>query len=161
MSELQQKGFEFAKKIFDDIREMSKDTQGVTRQAFSAKETAVLDYLTEIGRSLQLEIVSDKAGNVWMTLPGKDRSLPAFVSGSHVDSVPQGGNYDGLAGVTAALTVAWWMRETKFEPKRDYTVLMMRGEESSFFGKAYIKRSEFWAKRPTPAPQINPIVMML
>ena len=52
MSELQQKGFEFAKKIFDDIREMSKDTQGVTRQAFSAKETAVLDYLTEIGRSL-------------------------------------------------------------------------------------------------------------
>lgn len=138
MSELQQKGFEFARKIFDDIREMSKDTQGVTRQAFSAKETAVLDYLTEIGRSLQLEIVSDKAGNVWMTLPGKDRSLPAFVSGSHVDSVPQGGNYDGLAGVTAALTVAWWMRETKFEPKRDYTVLMMRGEESSFFGKAYM-----------------------
>ena len=138
MSELQQKGFEFAKKIFDDIREMSKDTQGVTRQAFSAKETAVLNYLTEIGRSLQLEIVSDKAGNVWMTLPGKDRSLPAFVSGSHVDSVPQGGNYDGLAGVTAALTVAWWMRETKFEPKRDYTVLMMRGEESSFFGKAYM-----------------------
>ena len=138
MSELQQKGFEFAKKIFDDIREMSKDTQGVTRQAFSAKETAVLDYLTEIGRSLQLEIVSDKAGNVWMTLPGQDRSLPAFVSGSHVDSVPQGGNYDGLAGVTAALTVAWWMRETKFEPKRDYTVLMMRGEESSFFGKAYM-----------------------
>ena len=138
MSELQQKGFEFTKKIFDDIREMSKDTQGVTRQAFSAKETAVLNYLTEIGRSLQLEIVSDKAGNVWMTLPGKDRSLPAFVSGSHVDSVPQGGNYDGLAGVTAALTVAWWMRETKFEPKRDYTVLMMRGEESSFFGKAYM-----------------------
>ena len=73
-----------------------------------------------------------------MTLPGKDRSLPAFVAGSHVDSVPQGGNYDGLAGVTAALTVAWWMRQTGFQPVRDYTVLMMRGEESSFFGKAYM-----------------------
>lgn len=138
MSELQQKGFEFAKKIFDDIREMSKDTQGVTRQAFSAKETAVLDYLTEIGRSLQLEIVSDKAGNVWMTLPGQDRSLPAFVSGSHVDSVPQGGNYDGLAGIAAALAVAWWMRRTGFVPERDYMILMMRCEESSFFGKAYV-----------------------
>lgn len=138
MSELQQKGLEFAKKIFDDIRAMSADVQGVTRQAFSAKETEVLDYLTKIGESLQLEITPDRAGNVWMTLPGKDRSLPAFVAGSHVDSVPQGGNYDGLAGVTAALTVAWWMRQTGFQPVRDYTVLMMRGEESSFFGKAYM-----------------------
>ena len=138
MSELQQKGLEFAKKIFDDICAMSADVQGVTRQAFSAKETEVLDYLTKIGQSLQLEITPDRAGNVWMTLPGKDRSLPAFVAGSHVDSVPQGGNYDGLAGVTAALTVAWWMRQTGFQPVRDYTVLMMRGEESSFFGKAYM-----------------------
>lgn len=138
MSELQQKGLEFAKKIFDDIRAMSADVQGVTRQAFSAKETEVLDYLTKIGQSLQLEITPDRAGNVWMTLPGKDRSLPAFVAGSHVDSVPQGGNYDGLAGVTAALTVTWWMRQTGFQPVRDYTVLMMRGEESSFFGKAYM-----------------------
>lgn len=138
MSELQQKGLEFAKKIFDDIRAMSADVQGVTRQAFSAKETEVLDYLTKIGQSLQLEITPDRAGNVWMTLPGKDRSLPAFVAGSHVDSVPQGGNYDGLAGVAAALTVAWWMRQTGFQPVRDYTVLMMRGEESSFFGKAYM-----------------------
>ena len=117
---------------------MSADVQGVTRQAFSAKETEVLDYLTKIGQSLQLEITPDRAGNVWMTLLGKDRSLPAFVAGSHVDSVPQGGNYDGLAGVTAALTVAWWMRQTGFQPVRDYTVLMMRGEESSFFGKAYM-----------------------
>ena len=92
MSELQQKGLEFAKKIFDDIRAMSADVQGVTRQAFSAKETEVLDYLTKIGQSLQLEITPDRAGNVWMTLPGKDRSLPAFVAGSHVDSVPQGGH---------------------------------------------------------------------
>ncbi len=138
MSEIQNKGLEFAKKIFDDIREMSRDVQGVTRQAFSAKETEALNYLKAIGQNLQLEINEDRAGNVWMTLPGKDRTLPAFVAGSHVDSVPQGGNYDGLAGVTAALTVAWWMRETQFQPTRDYTVLMMRGEESSFFGKAYM-----------------------
>lgn len=138
MSEIQNKGLEFAKKIFDDIREMSRDVQGVTRQAFSAKETEVLNYLKAIGQGLQLEINEDRAGNVWMTLPGKNRTLPAFVAGSHVDSVPQGGNYDGLAGVTAALTVAWWMRETQFQPTRDYKVLMMRGEESSFFGKAYM-----------------------
>ena len=138
VSDLQIKGAAFAQKIFDDIREMSRDVQGVSRQGYSQKETEVLEYLKKLGQELNLEIVTDRAGNVWMTLPGLDRTLPAFVSGSHVDSVPQGGNYDGLAGVTAALTVAWWMRQTQYQPKRDYTVLMMRGEESSFFGKAYM-----------------------
>lgn len=70
--------------------------------------------------------------------PRKNRELPALVSGSHADSVPQGGNYDGLAGIVAALTVARWMRETGYQPERDYTVLMMRMEESSWFGKCYV-----------------------
>lgn len=135
---LQIEGLKYAKAILDTVRRMSADTLGVTRQGYSELETDVLHYLQGLGRDLDLEIHCDDAGNVWMTLPGRDRSLPALVSGSHVDSVPQGGNYDGLAGVTAALTVAWWMRRHQFQPERDYTVLMMRGEESSFFGKAYV-----------------------
>lgn len=137
-SGLQIEGLKYAKAILDTVRRMSADTLGVTRQGYSELETDVLHYLQGLGRDLDLEIHSDDAGNVWMTLPGRDRSLPALVSGSHVDSVPQGGNYDGLAGVTAALTVAWWMRRHQFQPERDYTVLMMRCEESSFFGKAYV-----------------------
>lgn len=137
-SGLQIEGLKYAKAILDTVRRMSADTLGVTRQGYSELETDVLHYLQGLGRDLDLEIHSDDAGNVWMTLPGRDRSLPALVSGSHVDSVPQGGNYDGLAGVTASLTVAWWMRRHQFQPERDYTVLMMRCEESSFFGKAYV-----------------------
>uniref|UniRef100_UPI00263B8BAB M20/M25/M40 family metallo-hydrolase n=1 Tax=Turicimonas muris TaxID=1796652 RepID=UPI00263B8BAB len=137
-SEFQKKSSEFAKKCFDDIREMSKDGQGVSRQGYSPVETQVLEYFKKIGNELNLEISTDKAGNVWMTIPGKNRNLPALVSGSHVDSVPQGGNYDGLAGVVAALTVARWMREINYVPERDYTVLMMRMEESSWFGKCYV-----------------------
>lgn len=106
-------------------------------------------YLKSVGRDLNLEICDDAAGNVWMRLPGIDPSLPAFVSGSHADSVPEGGNYDGLAGVTAALAVAWWMRRTHFTPKRDYVVLVMRCEESSFFGKAYIGSLAFTGQLTT------------
>lgn len=135
---LQIEGLKYAKAILDTVRRMSADTLGVTRQGYSELETDVLHYLQGLGRDLDLEIHCDDAGNVWMTLPGRDRSLPALVLGSHVDSVPQGGNYDGLAGVTAALTVAWWMRRHQFQSERDYTVLMMRCEESSFFGKAYV-----------------------
>lgn len=128
----------FAAKCFDDIREMSKDTLGVSRQGYSELETRVIGYFEAIGRELDLEITADKAGNVWMTLPGKDRSLPALVSGSHADSVPQGGNFDGLAGVVAAVTVARWMKLHNYVPQRDYTVLIMRMEESSWFGKCYV-----------------------
>lgn len=137
-TDLTKAGAAFAAYIFDAVRNLSADTLGVTRQGYSEKETEVLGFLRGIGAELRLEEKVDAAGNVWMTLPGRNRALPAFVAGSHVDSVPQGGNFDGLAGVTAALTVAWWMRETHFVPERDYTVLMMRCEESSFFGKAYV-----------------------
>lgn len=136
--DLQRDGVKFCRSIFDTVRKMSADGLGVTRQGYSTTETEVLDYLKMIGQELGLEINTDLAGNVWMCLPGKNRDLPAFVAGSHADSVPQGGNYDGLAGITAALAVAWWMRRTGFVPERDYMILMMRCEESSFFGKAYV-----------------------
>lgn len=97
---------QFAKMLFDHVREMSKDVAGVTRQGYGPLETQVLEYLKGIGGKLDLDIQTDLAGNVWMTLPGTDRTLPAFVSGSHADSVPQGGNYDGLAGIVAALCAA-------------------------------------------------------
>lgn len=129
---------QFCAKIFDDIRALSKDGSGVTRQGYGPVETATLDYLKAIGRELALEITEDAAGNVWMRFPGKDRTLPAVVAGSHADSVPQGGNYDGLAGIVAALNTARVMRETHFTPARDFVVLMMRCEESSFYGKSYI-----------------------
>lgn len=131
-------GRKYAKMIFDTVRRMTSDRLGVTRQGYSDQETEVLRYLMTLGQEIGLEIKTDPAGNVWMTMPGKDRTLPAFVSGSHADSVPQGGNFDGLAGIVAALTVAWWMHRTEYVPKRDFTVLMLRCEESSFFGKAYV-----------------------
>ncbi|MDO5530641.1 hydantoinase/carbamoylase family amidase [Sutterella sp.] len=129
---------EFARTLFDHIRGMSADTAGVTRQGYGEMETRTLEYLEGFGRELDLEIEHDAAGNVWMTLPGRDRTLPAFVAGSHADSVPQGGNFDGLAGIVAALVAARRARLSGWQPERDYRVLMLRCEESSFFGKAYV-----------------------
>ena len=97
-TDFQKDSLVFAQKCFDDVRAMSKDTTGVSRQGYSPVETKVLEYFKKIGVELNLEISTDKAGNVWMTVPGKNRELPALVSGSHADSVPQGGN--GLSART-------------------------------------------------------------
>lgn len=148
-SDLQHEGLDFCKTVFETVRQMSAEGRGVTRQGYGSVECKVVEYLKSVGRDLNLEICDDAAGNVWMRLPGIDPSLPAFVSGSHADSVPEGGNYDGLAGVTAALAVAWWMRRTHFTPKRDYVVLVMRCEESSFFGKTYIGSLAFTGQLTT------------
>lgn len=128
---------EFAARIFSDVRAISRSPApltGVTRTSYSPEEAAVLEHLAGVCRGLGLEVERDPAGNVWATLPGRDRTLPAVVSGSHVDSVPDGGNYDGLAGIAAALATARWMRIRGFTPLRDFRVVLMRGEEEGLYG---------------------------
>lgn len=129
---------EFAQNLFNQVRELSLDEPGVSRQGYGEKESTVHEILKNIALSLDMEIKVDIAGNLFLTLPGQNRDLPAFMSGSHADSVPHGGNYDGFAGVVAAITCAWWMRQIQFVPPRDYTVVVFRMEESSWFGKAYV-----------------------
>lgn len=136
---IETEGLAFAQKIFDDVGALSQDPEaGYTREGYGEVENRVHEYFRGIGRSLGLEERVDKAGNLFLTLPGEHRELPAFASGSHGDSVPQGGKYDGIAGIAAALTVAWWMKKTGFRPYRDFTVLVTRLESGSFFGKAYV-----------------------
>lgn len=129
----------FAEKVFNDIREFSKDpVRGISRQGYGPLENQAHEYLKTIARELNLEIKVDRCGNLFLTLPGTDRSLPCYMTGSHADSVPQGGHYDGLAGVVAAITTLWWMRKIGYQPKRDVTMVVFRMEESSWFGKAYV-----------------------
>jgi N-carbamoyl-L-amino-acid hydrolase len=66
---------------------------------------------------------------MYMTVPGTDRTLPRIILGSHLDSVPQGGNFDGAAGVLCGMAVVAGMRQAGFAPKRDVTVMAIRAEE--------------------------------
>ena len=124
----------YAADWFERIRALSEDGPGVTRLGYGEKELAVVEALEAEGRRLGLEIAYDKAGNCWMTLPGRDRSLPVFVSGSHADSVIWGGNYDGLAGIMAPLSAVRWMAEKGIVPPRDFSVVVMRCEEQGCIG---------------------------
>ena len=127
----------YAEAIFDEIRTLSASPapgRGVTRLGYSPMETAVMAALEEKGRALGLEITHDPAGNLWMTLAGADRTLSAIICGSHADSVFDGGNYDGLAGITAALLAAKTMKDEGFRPMRDFSVVVLRSEEQGLIG---------------------------
>ena len=118
-----------AEKLFHDLEAKTKDGPGVTRVAWGDGEQVGHDMSEQWARALDLEISGDVTGNLYMTLPGKDRDAPVFITGSHMDTVPCGGNYDGAAGVVAGLAALQAFRTTDFTPAQDTTVMAIRAEE--------------------------------
>ena len=127
-----------AQSIFDDVRAKTADVEGVSRQPYTAGEQAATDRIAAAARELDLEITDDPFGNLYVTLPGTDASAPGWIVGSHVDSVPRGGNYDGFAGVVAGVSAIAAFRHAGFRPRRSVTVMAIRAEElSSWYGGAH------------------------
>mgnify|MGYP000275821162 CR=1 FL=1 len=92
-----------AEKLFADIRELTFDGVGISRESYGTKESATADYLRAFATEAGLMVSADRAANLVIGLHGTPSDAPAIWCGSHIDSVPQGGNYDGLAGVIAGL----------------------------------------------------------
>ncbi|MET1116056.1 MAG: Zn-dependent hydrolase, partial [Comamonas sp.] len=88
-----------AESLLADIRQATRDGLGVTRESYGQGENTALRILADKAQELDLRCESDRAGNLWLSLPEDQRDAPFLVIGSHADSVPQGGNFDGLAGI--------------------------------------------------------------
>ena len=127
-----------AEGLFDEIRAASAVAVGVTRPAWSEQDQFAAEALADSAGTLGLETAFDHAGNLYCTLPGHDRSAPAVLTGSHVDSVPTGGHFDGLAGAVAGLVVLAAFRDIGWTPSRDVSAIATRAEESVWFGIPFI-----------------------
>ena len=127
-----------AEKLFADVRALSFDGVGVTRESYGRGESAAADYLRQFAVAEGLSVEADKAANVVFRLPGAPSDAPVAWTGSHIDSVPQGGNFDGLAGVVAGLLCLIGQKRESHRPKLPLEVIAFRGEESAWFGKAYV-----------------------
>src|SRR5690348_2918143 len=86
---------ELSARVFDDLRQLTGDGIGVSRATYGDGESAAMDYMVRLAESEGLAVRRDAAANLVIELPGKDPDAPCIVCGSHLDSVPQGGNYDG------------------------------------------------------------------
>lgn len=127
-----------AERLFETVRALSPDAEGVSRPAFSAKETEVLDFLAGYATEQGLHVETDSGQNRLFCLPA-DRDAGRFAMvGSHVDSVPMGGNYDGLAGVLAGLLCLLRTHRAGGRFARPVKAIAMRAEESPWFGPCYI-----------------------
>jgi len=124
--------------LFDDLARNTRIGEGICRASYGEGEAYAHRLLGETARSLGLEVRTDAAANTYMTLPGRDRSAPPIVMGSHLDSVLNGGNFDGAAGVVSGVTALAALKDVGVRPPRDFTVMGIRAEESAWFGTSYI-----------------------
>jgi N-carbamoyl-L-amino-acid hydrolase len=129
---------ELAASLFADLGEATRRGPGIVRDSYGAGEQAAHDLMRSAARQMDLDISVDAIGNLMMTLPGSDRGEPGILIGSHLDSVPQGGNFDGAAGVVAGLCALSGLRRAGIVPRVDISVMGIRGEESSWFDISYI-----------------------
>lgn len=129
---------ELANRLFAEIAALSADDKGVSRPAFSDIETRTLAHLEAFARNEGLSVWYDDGGNAKFALPEDADAGRYVIVGSHVDSVPQGGNFDGLAGVMAGLMCLIRAHRAGARFARPVHVLAMRAEESPWFGPCYI-----------------------
>lgn len=124
--------------LFDQLRRDGLDEPGVSRDPYGPGEQRAHATIEAAARELGLEIERDAASNMYMIMPGRDRSAPRVVVGSHLDSVPHGGNFDGAAGVMAGLVAVRALQAQGFKPACDIVVMAIRAEESVWFPVSYI-----------------------
>ncbi|MGH8224264.1 MAG: Zn-dependent hydrolase, partial [Woeseiaceae bacterium] len=107
---------------------------GVSRVAFSEVDVAGREYIRSLMRGAGLAVRVDAAGNLIGRRAGTDPALPPIVTGSHIDSVPKGGNYDGDVGVLGALEVAELLREHGIATRHPFEFVVFTDEEGGVVG---------------------------
>ena len=123
-------------KDFEAMAQLTAPGEGINRLAFTDADWAgrqyIIDCMTDAGLSVEI----DDFGNVIGYKIGKKPDLSVVMVGSHTDSVPNGGNYDGVVGVLSAIEVIRSMTDDGYEHDHTIAVVSFMCEESGRFGDA-------------------------
>ncbi|WP_312093612.1 Zn-dependent hydrolase [Niallia sp.] len=120
--------------LLNNMNQYNSGTEGITRVAFTNEEQACSHAFMRLCKNEGLEIRMDYCGNIIAKREGKNKELPPVVIGSHLDTVYQGGKYDGVVGVTAGLEVIKRLNEQRIETEHPIEIISFACEESSRFG---------------------------
>lgn len=135
------------KRLWDSLMEMAKigatPKGGVCRLALTDLDKDGRDLFVRWAKEAGCTISVDKMGNVFARRAGKDDSLTPVVTGSHADSQPTGGRFDGIYGVLGGLEVIRSLNDHKIETDRPLEVVIWTNEEGSRFAPAMVASGVF------------------
>jgi beta-ureidopropionase / N-carbamoyl-L-amino-acid hydrolase len=135
------------RRLMDLARFGGTDKGGVRRLALSQEEIAARACLVGWGRDIGLEASTDAAANLFLRLDGREPRLPPVLVGSHIDSQPTGGKFDGAYGVIAALEAVEAMAHMPVRPRRSVEVVAWMNEEGSRFAPGMMGSALFTGRR--------------
>ncbi len=115
-----------------------QEAGGITRLSFTPEERAAKDLVTGFMKEAGLTVREDEVGNLIGRKEGKNPAAPVVLVGSHIDSVPNGGDYDGPLGVLAGVEVLQTMQEQGIETEHPIEVIAFTDEEGTRFGYGMI-----------------------
>lgn len=116
---------------------------GVCRLALSDEDKGVKDWFVTETKKLGCEVKIDLLGNIFAIYPGKKEGLPTAI-GSHLDTQPTGGRYDGILGVLSGLEILRTFKENQFTPNFPVCVVNWQNEEGARFPMSMMS-SSVWA----------------
>lgn len=124
-----------------ELAEFGKTPEGGTsRVAYSDADLSARQYVMKLMRQAKLDVSVDAAGNLVGRLRGNDATLKPLMIGSHIDSVPAGGSYDGQVGSMGAIEVAQTLSENNVRLRHPLEVVIFQNEEGGTIGSAAISR---------------------
>lgn len=122
-------------KQIHELGEIGQNVRGgLDRTTFTPAELKARSWLIGELQELGLEVRLDAAANIWARRPGSDPNLPVIAFGSHIDTVPNGGKYDGALGVLMALEVMRVLEEEGVQTLHPLELISFSAEEPNPFG---------------------------
>lgn len=132
---------ECAQRLFAALYAHWRESPGYTgmyRPGYSQQETAAIGMVLQEAHRIGMPSYADLAGNVYMRFAGSNPRAKAIVTGSHLDAVPQGGQFDGPAGVIGPLAMCSAFKKAGVTPPQDIIVMITRAEESPWYAQSSI-----------------------
>lgn len=131
-----------ADRLWDRLMQLSsigtQEVGGITRLSFSPEERAAKDLVTGFMKEAGLSVREDEVGNLIGRKEGTNPNAPVVLIGSHLDSVPSGGNFDGPLGVLSGVEALQTMNEHGVETEHPIEVIAFTDEEGTRFGYGMI-----------------------
>jgi len=141
--------------LLDGVAVIGADPPGITRDAYGRGENEANDLIRKAGEALGMQASIDAGANLSLRWAAEKAEAPPIIIGSHLDSIVQGGNFDGAAGVIAGIGAVAALRAAGITPRRDIEVLALRCEEAVWFGLGLIGSRCLLARLPQGALELR------
>jgi N-carbamoyl-L-amino-acid hydrolase len=136
-----------SQRLWDSLMDTAKfggtEKGGIKRLTLTDEDKLVRDWFKTQCEALGCTVSIDEVGNMFATRRGRDNTLPPIAMGSHLDTQPTGGKFDGILGVLAALEVMRTLHEHEYETNAPIEIINWTNEEGSRFPPAMLASGVF------------------